>query len=66
MSDRISQLPNAKCILDKSGSQFIVNAIDDDSWLGVKFNARVLRWMVDGYLMRQNNLGYVYMEIRDK
>jgi predicted NAD-dependent protein-ADP-ribosyltransferase YbiA (DUF1768 family) len=62
---RMSQMADTNCALAKSGSQLIVNASDIDPWMGVKYNARVLRWITNGYLTGQNFLGQVYMKIRD-
>ena len=63
---RMSQIPNTHEILHESGQKTIVNACGFDGWFGVKYNARVVRWITDGYLCGQNALGEIYQNIRDK
>jgi predicted NAD-dependent protein-ADP-ribosyltransferase YbiA (DUF1768 family) len=62
---RMTQLANARIVLESSRSQTIVNACDKDMWLGIYYNARVLRWVEKGHLAGQNQLGNVYSSFRD-
>jgi predicted NAD-dependent protein-ADP-ribosyltransferase YbiA (DUF1768 family) len=63
--DRTRQIHNAQELLKRSGCKIIVNACGFDAWSGVKYNARTLRWITDGYLCGQNVLGEFYKGMRD-
>jgi ribA/ribD-fused uncharacterized protein len=63
---RNEQIDNMTELLAMTGSRTIVNGSDVDVWMGVKYNARVLRWISNGELTGQNKLGLIYMQIRDE
>jgi predicted NAD-dependent protein-ADP-ribosyltransferase YbiA (DUF1768 family) len=60
---RNEQIQNLREEFALSAGQTIVNGCDIDVWMGVKYNARVLRWISDGELTGQNKLGQIYMEV---